>query len=86
MILLQMPTFLVFQNGDKKGTALGANPKGLQVCTLLYTPDKNDQCFVQDLLKQSAALAAAAPAKAESKEAIIPAAAPPAVDAPPKTE
>lgn len=29
----QMPTFVVFQNGEKKGELVGASPPKLQVCT-----------------------------------------------------
>jgi len=32
---LQMPTFIIFKNGEKVGELVGANPQGLQVRTLI---------------------------------------------------
>ena len=31
----KMPTFFVFRNGEKIGDLVGADPRGLQVCTLV---------------------------------------------------
>ena len=47
LTVFQMPTFIVFKDGNKVNELVGANPQGLQVCTSIM--QGVSACYSRDM-------------------------------------